>query len=135
MKANLVFLPMAASSMLFPQPQSPWISPQLNVPTLPPTLLSCFCSQNHSACLAHDNEKWDSLLKKKVVMRVGYVGTDYRGSSLLSIFFRSCFFFFFFFRLIYFHFYYQVCKCNEMSIDYQVSCFFLFFIILVGCAK
>ncbi|XP_078445537.1 pseudouridine synthase family protein isoform X2 [Wolffia australiana] len=35
-----------------------------------------FCS---SSALADSERKWESYRKKKVVMRVGYVGTDYRG--------------------------------------------------------
>ncbi|KAI4316014.1 hypothetical protein L6164_024033 [Bauhinia variegata] len=60
----------------------------LTLPPFPRTF-RCFCSStetstqfspNHSPSLPLD--KWDSFMKKKVVMRVGYVGTDYRGLQM-----------------------------------------------------
>lgn len=33
-----------------------------------------------------NGERWESFRKKKVVMRVGYVGTDYRGNNASSFF-------------------------------------------------
>ncbi|CAJ1970743.1 unnamed protein product [Sphenostylis stenocarpa] len=47
---------------------------------LPPTLFNCFCSSTHS--VPTPSHKWEPFLKKKVVMRVGYVGTDFRGLQI-----------------------------------------------------
>ncbi|KAK7321408.1 hypothetical protein VNO77_32029 [Canavalia gladiata] len=46
------------------------------------TLLSCFCSSIHSLPTPLSLQNWEPFLKKKVVMRVGYVGTDYRGLQM-----------------------------------------------------
>lgn len=67
-------------------PLSPTRNPNTPFLLRPPTLFRCFCSSTHHSLppthlppLSHD--KWEPFLKKKVVMRVGYVGTDYRGHS------------------------------------------------------
>ncbi|XP_061354307.1 putative tRNA pseudouridine synthase [Gastrolobium bilobum] len=76
------FLAMAFNSSL-PFPLSPSINPNptrnRNTPVLllPPTLFRCFCCSTQS--LPTHSPSWDPFLKKKVLMRVGYVGTDYRG--------------------------------------------------------
>ncbi|KAF7816203.1 putative tRNA pseudouridine synthase [Senna tora] len=78
-----------AFSYSLPFPQSPWANPNHN-PSIPKLLLStsfsCYCSSTESSTQSPPNpslllcpNKWDSVLKRKVVMRVGYVGTDYRG--------------------------------------------------------
>ncbi|XP_014503538.1 putative tRNA pseudouridine synthase [Vigna radiata var. radiata] len=61
------------ASMLFPSCSLPYL-------LLPPTLFNCFCSSTHS--LPTPSQKWEPFLKKKVVMRVGYVGTDFRGLQI-----------------------------------------------------
>lgn len=63
-------------AMLFPSSSSSF--PFL---LLPPTLLKCFCASTSTQSLPTPSEKWEPFLKKKVVMRVGYVGTDFRGHS------------------------------------------------------
>ncbi|KAK7372199.1 hypothetical protein VNO80_05571 [Phaseolus coccineus] len=60
-------------AMLFPSCSLPYL-------LLPPTVFSCFCSSTHS--LPTPSNKWEPFLKKKVVMRVGYVGTDFRGLQI-----------------------------------------------------
>ncbi|KAK7385606.1 hypothetical protein VNO78_31334 [Psophocarpus tetragonolobus] len=60
-------------AMLFPSSSLPFL-------LLPPTLFKCFCSSTHS--LPTPSLKWEPFLKKKVVMRVGYVGTDFRGLQM-----------------------------------------------------
>lgn len=50
-------------------------------------IVCCFASSSSAASLIDNlqtpyylpNTKWDPFRKKKVVMRVGYIGTDYRG--------------------------------------------------------
>ncbi|MED6172475.1 hypothetical protein PIB30_050460 [Stylosanthes scabra] len=44
---------------------------------LPPSKFSCCCSSSTETSTL-SLPKWEPFLKKKVVMRVGYVGTDYR---------------------------------------------------------
>ncbi|XP_019462395.1 PREDICTED: putative tRNA pseudouridine synthase [Lupinus angustifolius] len=63
---------------------SPSTNPTLN-PNIPPTLFfRCSSSSTSSYSSTHSPSpsKWDPFLKKKVVMRVGYVGTDYRGLQI-----------------------------------------------------
>ncbi|KAJ7964283.1 tRNA pseudouridine synthase [Quillaja saponaria] len=84
---------MAVPSLQFPL--SPCITKNPNPsvlitnPIIPSTLLSCSSSStqtltqsppNHSSFLSHD--KWEPFLKRKVVMRVGYVGANYRGLQM-----------------------------------------------------
>ncbi|KAL2317398.1 hypothetical protein Fmac_031274 [Flemingia macrophylla] len=58
-------------------------SSSLPFPLLPPTLFKCFCSSTHSLPTPPPSlHKWEPFLKKKVVMRVGYVGTDFRGLQM-----------------------------------------------------
>lgn len=66
---------------------------------LPPTLFKCFCSSTTTNSTSLPIDKWEPFLKKKVVMRVGYVGTDYRGCSILFfiLLFLICFLFPFYF--------------------------------------
>ncbi|XP_027332501.1 putative tRNA pseudouridine synthase [Abrus precatorius] len=83
------FLPIPTAvnvAMLFTYSSLPF---QRNTPflLLPPALFSCFCSSTHSLPTdAHSTflslQKWEPFVKKKVVMRVGYVGTDYRGLQM-----------------------------------------------------
>ncbi|XP_077222581.1 pseudouridine synthase family protein [Tasmannia lanceolata] len=57
-----------------------------------PKSFTIFCSSSSSSSdppprssnplIETGGEKWESFLKKKVVMRVGYVGTDYRGLQM-----------------------------------------------------
>lgn len=76
-----------------------------------PKPFSCFCSSAEISTQPPPDllpvlsgNKWESFLKKKVVMRVGYVGTDYRGPSffhllkckLIFIFWDDVIFIFFF---------------------------------------
>ncbi|KAJ4971390.1 hypothetical protein NE237_004489 [Protea cynaroides] len=83
-------LTMAISSLRFPL--SPWItspSPRFGYSSRGSVKFFCrnFCtsSLNVEAPLTSNQsvkvsgERWESFRKKKVVMRVGYVGTDYRG--------------------------------------------------------
>ena len=113
--------PMIVSSLRLPTPQ--WLgSPAYSLRSSklnPPTILLCFSASSSlssppsSPSAAAEAEtsppppsndavhlhaaKWTPFRKKKVVMRVGYVGTDYRGQSppfchlqsLLSFFFFS----------------------------------------------
>ncbi|XP_028753348.1 putative tRNA pseudouridine synthase [Neltuma alba] len=66
-------------------------NPIAKFPFLPPTLFRCYCSStetetstqlppNPSPLLSPN--KCHPFMKKKVVMRVGYVGTDYRGLQM-----------------------------------------------------
>ncbi|KAG5064168.1 hypothetical protein AAZX31_02G218400 [Glycine max] len=64
-------------AMLFPSSSSSF--PFL---LLPPALLKCFCASTSTQSLPTPSEKWEPFLKKKVVMRVGYVGTDFRGLQM-----------------------------------------------------
>lgn len=89
------------------------------------TLFKCFCSSSATDSLPSiPPEKWVPFLKKKVVMRVGYIGTDFRGFS----FFLSFFLWFFFLLLRFFAnsclwIYLQVCKFNGMTTNYPVRPF------------
>ncbi|KAJ1412237.1 Pseudouridine synthase I, TruA, C-terminal [Sesbania bispinosa] len=75
----MLFTPQPFSLSLTPNPKSPLL-------LLPRTLFRCYCSSStqslptHSPSLSLD--KWEPFMKKKVVMRVGYVGTDYRGLQM-----------------------------------------------------
>ncbi|KAF3454829.1 hypothetical protein FNV43_RR05277 [Rhamnella rubrinervis] len=83
---------MAISSLRFPL--SPWLAKSPNhsfrilnpiIPfRLPPIYCSSSLSSSSSAAqhTATQSEKWGPFRKKKVVMRVGYVGTDYRGLQM-----------------------------------------------------
>ncbi|KAJ9167482.1 hypothetical protein P3X46_022133 [Hevea brasiliensis] len=83
---------MAISSLRLPL--SPWLvkNPRqtsfksLLMPIFPSklSLLCCFCGSSLRSPLStshalNQSEKWQPFRKKKVVLRVGYVGTDYRG--------------------------------------------------------
>lgn len=61
--------------------------PQISVTYLrfSPTLkiVGCFStSQSEPENLSLESNKWEPFIKKKVVMRVGYVGSDYRGLQM-----------------------------------------------------
>lgn len=56
-------------------------------------LCSAACPNNQVQETSH--KRWESFRKKKVVMRVGYVGTDYRGTIH-----SFCIFFLFFSKMI-----------------------------------
>ncbi|KAI9110563.1 hypothetical protein K1719_018429 [Acacia pycnantha] len=69
----------------------PYPNPISKFPLLPPRLFRCYSSstetetptqspQNPNLLLSPN--KWHPFLKKKVVMRVGYIGTDYRGLQM-----------------------------------------------------
>ncbi|XP_043687160.1 putative tRNA pseudouridine synthase [Telopea speciosissima] len=81
---------MAISHLRFPL--SPWITnPSLCFTSSSLKFLKVFCWNLSTSALNLDvpstsnqeiqvsGKRWDSFRKKKVVMRVGYVGTDYRG--------------------------------------------------------
>ncbi|KAJ4837856.1 hypothetical protein Tsubulata_019736 [Turnera subulata] len=80
---------MAISSLRFPF--SPWLTIKTTKPSFLysiPTLRRCSSFQSPPATTPHQNptqplpspaQKWQPFRKKKVVLRVGYVGTDYRG--------------------------------------------------------
>ncbi|XP_022964935.1 putative tRNA pseudouridine synthase [Cucurbita moschata] len=90
---------MAVSSLRFPL--SPWANktsfPCFRFPypnfvswtsRLSPRLLCCSSSSTASTdalstqCAPDQLRKWEAFRKKKVVMRIGYVGTDYRGLQM-----------------------------------------------------
>ncbi|KAJ0979238.1 hypothetical protein J5N97_014712 [Dioscorea zingiberensis] len=76
-----VALRFSVSPLLFPNPTS-------RIPTSPHFLgrsasIRVFCSSSSSPSSTELGERrWESFRKKKVVMRVGYVGTDYRGLQM-----------------------------------------------------
>lgn len=47
-------------------------------------IVCCFSSSSQTPYYL-PNTKWDPFRKKKVVMRVGYIGTDYRGMYVSSM--------------------------------------------------
>ncbi|KRG88463.1 hypothetical protein GLYMA_U039500v4 [Glycine max] len=63
-------------AMLFPSSSS------LPFLLLPPILFKFFCASTSTQSLPTPSEKWEPFLKKKVVMRVGYVGTNFRGLQM-----------------------------------------------------
>ncbi|KAL0533519.1 hypothetical protein IC582_027551 [Cucumis melo] len=90
---------MSVSSLRLPL--SPWITKSSSscfrfpypvfvprTPRLRPTLLYCFSSAAASTdafstqCAPDQLRKWQAFRKKKVVLRIGYVGTDYRGLQM-----------------------------------------------------
>ncbi|KAK7276092.1 hypothetical protein RIF29_17225 [Crotalaria pallida] len=68
-------------------PLSPSPNP-ITPPPLPPSLFfKCFSSSSSSTSTSTSTHspspsQWDPFIKKKVVMRVGYVGTHYRGLQM-----------------------------------------------------
>lgn len=65
-------------------PVSPWIrrkNPN-NRHSLTSYRILCCCSCSSTEPTSTSNNKWESFRKKKVVMRVGYVGTNYRGLQI-----------------------------------------------------
>uniref|UniRef100_A0A0A0LVB6 Uncharacterized protein n=1 Tax=Cucumis sativus TaxID=3659 RepID=A0A0A0LVB6_CUCSA len=79
-----------ASSSCFRFPDPVFVS---RTPPLRPALLHFFSSSTASTdafstrCAPDQLRKWQAFRKKKVVLRIGYVGTDYRGPhfTLLSV--------------------------------------------------
>ncbi|CAK8537921.1 unnamed protein product [Lathyrus sativus] len=66
-----------------PFPLSPTRNPNVPFYLLPPkTLFKCFCSSTTHSLPPLSPDKWEPFLKKKVVMRVGYIGTDFRGLQI-----------------------------------------------------
>ncbi|KAK2430503.1 tRNA pseudouridine(38-40) synthase [Trifolium repens] len=66
-----------------PFPLSPIRNPKTPFHLLPPkTFFKCFCSSTTHSLPPLSPDKWEPFLKKKVVMRVGYVGTDFRGLQI-----------------------------------------------------
>lgn len=93
---------MSVSSLRLPL--SPWITKSSSscfrfpypvfvprTPRLRPTLLYCFSSAAASTdafstqCAPDQLRKWQAFRKKKVVLRIGYVGTDYRGPHFMLL--------------------------------------------------
>jgi hypothetical protein len=69
-----------------PFPLSPIRNPKTPFHLLPSkTLFKCFCSSTTHPLPPLSPDKWEPFLKKKVVMRVGYVGTEFRGSFFLQL--------------------------------------------------
>ncbi|RHN56702.1 putative mitochondrial tRNA pseudouridine(27/28) synthase [Medicago truncatula] len=75
---------MLFTSLQSPSPLFQTRNPNLLFHILPPkTLFKCFCSSSTTDSLPSlPPEKWVPYLKKKVVMRVGYIGTDFRGLQI-----------------------------------------------------
>jgi len=107
-------------AMLFPSSSS-----SLPFLLLPPILFKCFCASTSTQSLPTPSEKWEPFLKKKVVMRVGYVGTNFRGYPPQLFLFSFKFYFFSEFLANFISWgNSQVCRCNEMNTDYPVRPFF-----------
>jgi hypothetical protein len=80
-KTSLPFPAMPLTSLPFPL--SPIRNPKTPFHLLPSkTFFKCFCSSTTHSLPPLSPDKWEPFLKKKVVMRVGYVGTDFRGTFL-----------------------------------------------------
>lgn len=80
-------LAMTISSLRFPPcpwlPKSPSHTFRISIPIIPFRRPLIYCSSFSSSTTEHvatQSEKWGPFRKKKIVMRVGYVGSDYRGS-------------------------------------------------------
>ncbi|XP_021810503.1 putative tRNA pseudouridine synthase [Prunus avium] len=80
---------MAISSLRLPfslwLPRLPIQSFRFSKPILPLRLNLIYCSSSISSTAQQtstDLDKWQSVRKKKVVLRVGYVGSDYRGLQM-----------------------------------------------------
>uniref|UniRef100_A0A803PWZ1 Pseudouridine synthase I TruA alpha/beta domain-containing protein n=1 Tax=Cannabis sativa TaxID=3483 RepID=A0A803PWZ1_CANSA len=85
---------MAISSLRLPL--SPWLTKSstrffriYSIPTTPLPLRPIYCCFSTSSSASSNTQdtvtdlgEWEPLRKKKVVMRVGYVGTDYRGLQM-----------------------------------------------------
>ncbi|XP_050368676.1 putative tRNA pseudouridine synthase [Argentina anserina] len=77
---------MATSSLRLPLSLSlPNRSFQRNIPIIPPRWNRIYCCSSAAATVEEsltERERWVSVRKRKVVLRVGYVGTDYRGLQI-----------------------------------------------------
>lgn len=70
-------------------PKLPIQSFRFSKPILPLRLNLIYCSSSISSSAQQTSthlDKWQSVRKKKVVLRVGYVGSDYRGPFQISQF-------------------------------------------------
>ncbi|XP_020108428.1 putative tRNA pseudouridine synthase [Ananas comosus] len=75
-------LPNPSSHILLrdPRPRFPPSNPRISAPVRCSSTSLAPSPHPPSPCSDHEGEtRWESFRKKKVVMRVGYVGTDYRG--------------------------------------------------------
>lgn len=128
-KHGLYHLLSRTSSSLFPSPKPRFWTVQCS---------SSLASTSDSTSLPTDTSeeglKWESFRKKKVVMRIGYVGTDYRGKNdyaFLPLLSRShssavlCYcpnyLLFQNIRFISHSLSLQGFKCNATSMNYRVS--------------